>query len=129
LSGLQDQSLTTIFTQLKTKEIAIHAQALIAKVETDVDQLTAYVAILLFRRLIILHLRVENVDIQGTITPCFNITVEVLALLREHLPDKFEEAKLAIVQAFCLLYPSLNHSHLESSRFLDGVSCQARSLL
>ena len=129
MSELQGQSLTTILTQLKTKDIAIHAQALIAKVEMNVNQLTAYEAILLFRRLMILHSRAENVDIQDAITPCFEIFIELLALQREHLPDTFEQAKVAVVQAFCLSYPLLNLPPLESSRFLDGVFSPAWSLL
>jgi hypothetical protein len=112
--------LAKILTHLRTEDIADNSQALLAKVKMTSGQLTAYDAFLMFRRLMILHSRAPKIDLQDTISHCFNIVTEVLSLQKEHAPAEFVKSKISIVQAFCASSPSFNLSPLENSQFMDG---------
>lgn len=126
-SQLQNQSLAKKLTYLRTEDITAYSKELITEAAGSLNQFTSYEALLLFRRLIILHFRSNEFNVQDAIVHCRNLLTEFLILQQGYAPDEFQKSKLAIAQAFCISAPSLKRSSQEFSRFLDGIHSLVRS--
>jgi hypothetical protein len=109
-SKLQNKPLSDIAIRLRTKDLLTHSNAIVSEAKSKVNQLTPYVIVLFFLRLVQLQSYSglpEAVDADSG----FNMFLELLGLQRDHDRQRFQETKQALGQLFCSYISSVENAH------------------
>ena len=109
-SKLQNKPLSDIAIRLRTHDLIAHSNALVSEAKSKVNQLTPYVLILFFLRLVRLPSYSGLPEAVDTAS-CFNLLLELVELQRDHARQRFQETKLALGQLFCSYISSAENAH------------------
>jgi hypothetical protein len=95
---------------LRTQDLIVHSTAIVSQAKSKMGQLTPYVVILVFRRVV----RTQSSggpSEAANATSWFDLLLELLELQRDHDRPRFQETKLALGQLFCSYISSVENAH------------------
>jgi hypothetical protein len=118
-SQLRNESLSIILTHTLTDDLVDHADELMGEVKTNFAQLTCHNVLLLFRRLIVLHLRTAGVDLDRLASRFLDLLLEFISLQEEEDENALRQSKHAIANLLSSLIPSIGFSDNVLIRFLE----------
>lgn len=118
-SQLRNESLTIILTDILTDNLVDHADELIGEVKRNFTQLTCHNVLLLFRRLIVLHSRTADVDLDRLASRLMDLLLEFISLQEEEDKNVLRLSKHAIASLISSLIPSIRSSDNVLIRFLE----------
>jgi hypothetical protein len=105
---------------IENEEFFIHSKDIVLHGKENVDQITPYVILLLFRRLAILQFNC-NAAMNSAIRGCGDILVEFELFLRDFYPRGFDVCKKAIPQIFCQIISAVDNELFRTAAFLDRI--------
>jgi len=89
------------------------------RIENEVNQITAYNILLLFRRLTILHCRSTHQNGEDCINQVFKLLCHAMNLERQY--SSFPESKLAIAHCMASHIPAMTKSPVAVAQYLKGL--------
>jgi hypothetical protein len=85
---------------VKLEDLETQSNNLLSIEQKEISEHGSYDIILLFRRLIILHLTLEDTVLPKDIDRCFSYLLKVMTLQQQLKKDQFEVSKIAIMNTF-----------------------------